>query len=415
MTGAASFRVGWCPSAHRPMLAGDGLILRVKPRAGVFSVAQLAVIAEVAATCGNGAIDMTRRANVQIRGVTENSFTAALERLYRARLIDDDPAAEQIRNVTVDPLSDQCRWIAAGLEQALTADKKFHSLPAKFGFAVYDAAAPRVQADINLQAFANGSVRLSLDGDPASSFDCPNSQAADAARSLALAFLTIQEGNRSVRRMRHLVQHQGAPSLFAAAGLAPISPLPLPSPIGVFQLGLIGDNVINGAAVAPPFGRVDAGDLKTFAELLTSLDLAEVRLSHRRAFVVPLKEALEAQALMSWAAGKGWMTDANDPRGRIDVCTGRPGCTRSTTDTRRDAAAIAADFLKHRPDVKSVHISGCGKGCARSASADFTLVARGGLYDIICAGAIDAPPVRKNVPAGQIVIELCGLHGGAYG
>ena len=36
---------GWCPGALRPMLSGDGLVLRVRPHGGRLSQAQAAGIA----------------------------------------------------------------------------------------------------------------------------------------------------------------------------------------------------------------------------------------------------------------------------------------------------------------------------------------------------------------------------------
>ena len=64
---------GWCPSALRPMLSGDGLVVRLRPRGGRLSSAQAAGIAELSARHGNGLIDLTGRANLQIRGVREES------------------------------------------------------------------------------------------------------------------------------------------------------------------------------------------------------------------------------------------------------------------------------------------------------------------------------------------------------
>ena len=39
MTATAHLRKGWCPGALRPMQSGDGLLLRVRPKAGSFSIA----------------------------------------------------------------------------------------------------------------------------------------------------------------------------------------------------------------------------------------------------------------------------------------------------------------------------------------------------------------------------------------
>lgn len=58
---------GWCPGALRPMLSGDGLVVRVRPHGGRLAATQAAGIAELAARHGNGLIDVTSRANLQVR------------------------------------------------------------------------------------------------------------------------------------------------------------------------------------------------------------------------------------------------------------------------------------------------------------------------------------------------------------
>ena len=58
---------GWCPTALRPMLSGDGLVVRIRPRGGRLSAAQALGIADLATRHGNGLIDLTGRANVFAR------------------------------------------------------------------------------------------------------------------------------------------------------------------------------------------------------------------------------------------------------------------------------------------------------------------------------------------------------------
>ncbi|MEO6855833.1 MAG: hypothetical protein ABI410_07150, partial [Rhodoferax sp.] len=64
---------GWCPGALRPMLSGDGLVVRVRPYAGRLTPAQAAGIAALARQHGNGMLDLTSRANLQLRGVHPES------------------------------------------------------------------------------------------------------------------------------------------------------------------------------------------------------------------------------------------------------------------------------------------------------------------------------------------------------
>ena len=50
MSVAASFEVkGWCPGGLRPMASGDGLIIRVRPWCGAFTLEQAAGLAEIPA------------------------------------------------------------------------------------------------------------------------------------------------------------------------------------------------------------------------------------------------------------------------------------------------------------------------------------------------------------------------------
>jgi precorrin-3B synthase len=113
---------GWCPSALRPMLSGDGLVVRLRPRGGRLSSAQATGIAELSQRHGNGLIDLTGRANLQIRGVREQSHEPLIEGLDRLGLIDAELYAEAQRNILVSPFwneGDDIRSLAAELEQAL--------------------------------------------------------------------------------------------------------------------------------------------------------------------------------------------------------------------------------------------------------------------------------------------------------
>ena len=81
MTATAHLRKGWCPGALRPMQSGDGLLLRVRPKAGSFSIAELEAIADAASRFGSGEIDLTNRGNLQLRGVSEETYPEALAAL----------------------------------------------------------------------------------------------------------------------------------------------------------------------------------------------------------------------------------------------------------------------------------------------------------------------------------------------
>ncbi|MEM9636722.1 MAG: cobalamin biosynthesis protein CobG, partial [Pseudomonadota bacterium] len=69
---------GWCPGAFKPMMSGDGLIVRVRPFFARLSREQVLGLCDLVHSYGSGILDLTNRANLQIRGVSEDAFDALL-------------------------------------------------------------------------------------------------------------------------------------------------------------------------------------------------------------------------------------------------------------------------------------------------------------------------------------------------
>ena len=103
MTAAPAIK-GWCPTLLSPMQSGDGWLARVKPSAGVLSAAAARIIADAARRHGNGHIDLTSRANLQIRGLTARSAEEFAETIIGAGLANTNPLLEAVRNVMASPL-----------------------------------------------------------------------------------------------------------------------------------------------------------------------------------------------------------------------------------------------------------------------------------------------------------------------
>ena len=70
---------GWCPGALRPMPSGDGWLVRIRPPGGVLTPAQAAGIARAARAHGNGVLDLSQRANLQLRGVRPEAHAALID------------------------------------------------------------------------------------------------------------------------------------------------------------------------------------------------------------------------------------------------------------------------------------------------------------------------------------------------
>ena len=72
MNAIAPRRKGWCPGALRPMETGDGLLARVRaPRRAACRSIRPRRSPRPRFACGNGAIGLSARGNLQLRGVSE--------------------------------------------------------------------------------------------------------------------------------------------------------------------------------------------------------------------------------------------------------------------------------------------------------------------------------------------------------
>ncbi len=410
MTSAAHLRKGWCPGALRPMRSGDGLLVRVRPRAGVFPISALREIATTAARFGSGEIDLTNRGNLQLRGVSDDNYEAALAALDVTGLIDQSVVAEAVRNVVVDPLSGidparaDIRELAADLEAALVEDQRLWSLPGKFGFSFSGTAEPRVggRATDIMIASEGDRFKVCLDGATEVICDIALNEVVPAAEHLALVFLGLRENDSSLGRMRDVVARIGAVTIFAMAGLhtsgSPgVRASGSPAPVGM----LAREGEVFGIGVGLPFGRIVAAQLDALCGAAAAEGVNDVHPSPERVLVFPMRDSEGGAALLDAADGLGLITAARDARLAIDVCPGSPACGNASTDTRGDAARLVEAFNSYLSGY-TLHVSGCEKGCARRAKADFTIVAHHGRYDLIRNGIPGDPIVIAGVKSDDI-------------
>ena len=397
---AAIQHKGWCPGALRPMLSGDGWLVRLRISGGVVSATAAGAIADCAKTYGNGLLDLSARANLQLRGVQEASLPALVEALQAHGLIDESAEAEAVRNVLASPLAGlspdaafDIRPHVRALEQRLASDAALHGLPSKFGFIVDDGGGlslSGVGADIRFLALHGQRFLFSLAGcDEAAVIDAADLP--EVAAQIAVAFLDqARQCQTSPRRMGALVASRGAVGLWRAAGLVPTHLTPRaatpPEPLGHHPLDASG---FLGLGLA--FGRLSAGDLIWLADMAQAHGAGKLRLTPWRAILLPGVDAIAAQRILSQASDH-FITDPNDARLAVIACPGAPACASAQASTQDDALSLAPLARALSPAGVTLHVSGCAKGCARPSSTAVTLVARAGLYDLITQGrASDIP------------------------
>jgi precorrin-3B synthase len=426
MTGSAvHLRRGWCPGALRPMESGDGLIVRVRPRAGGLDAETLIALAHAASRYGNGQIDLTRRANLQLRGVTYETLPRLLDLLAEHGLLDANAEAEAVRNILVSPLAGadpsevlDVRPLVCELAQVLDADRALWGLPGKFAFLIDGGGALPLdaeRADVRLRAIRSGKeARIAVGIDrPGGTLWLGLTRPAGplVAVRVAHAFLRSRPGDGCIR-FRDL-SDSGAERIRAAISEivdpieAPPSPRVRSSPLGLLEDG----GRVFAVGIAVPFGRIESAVLRGLAEALAAAGAEEVRLSPWRTIYVPVSRGISAEGVLGAAAALGLIVDGKDPLLIFAACPGAPACSRAVADTRKDAQLLAAAIRSH-PEIRSVHVSGCPKGCARSKPADLVLVAGGDGYGLIRNGTASDRPER-TIASTELGALPSLLHRGA--
>ncbi|MGB6326406.1 MAG: precorrin-3B synthase [Methylocella sp.] len=429
MTSETILRKGWCPGARRPMQAKDGLLVRLRIGGGIVPAATMRGIAQAGRAHGSGLFDLSARANLQMRGVRGESVALLIKTLDGLGLLDENAAAEAVRNVLVSPLAgldgrDDVSSAAKALEAALAANKDLHALPGKFGFLIDDGSGlslAGVRADVRFdwtggkQPFA---IAIGGHADEAIFLGlCGRDDIPDIASRLARAFLRLgSQMAEPPRRMRGLIESCGAGAIAGLAGLRPGPPrksgiIEEPNPVGLLRFN---ERYCFGVGAA--FGRLDANMLDAAARAAEIFGTGEIRLTPWRALILPHVRVRQAGAMRAYFTAHRFIVGHEDARLAIAACGGASTCERGTTDTRSDALALMFFARRFRKTGVALHVSGCAKGCARQAATPFTLIADAGRYDLVVdvtainAGTNDAK--RLDLAAAREILETMARTAG---
>lgn len=395
MTGGTPMRKGWCPGALRPMMAKDGLIVRLKISCGILSASTMRGIAQAGRQYGNGRFDLTSRANLQMRGVREGQLPRLTSALGALGLLDRNAAAEAVRNVLVSPLaglngSGEAHSAAKALEESLAANTDLYALPAKFVFSIDDGSGlslDAIPADVRFD-FADGSepYLVSIGGsfkDTIALGRCAAKDIPDIAVRLARAFLSLAApASEPPRHMSGLIEFCGAEKVAAAAGLRLYKEERRVASKAASPIGLLCHDGQHSFGAAAPFGSFDADMLEDAARGAGIFGTGEIRLTPWRALVFPLKRREQAPIMRDFLAAHGFIVDCEDARLSVGACGGSPYCARASTDTRSDALALMLPARRLQKSGLALQVFGCGKSCGLTQHAPLTLTAHAGLYEL---------------------------------
>ncbi len=385
---------GWCPSLFKPMETGDGFLVRIKPFLSRITSEQAHFIADTANRLGNGLINLSQKANLQLRGFSRQNTLRIIPEVIYNHLSAPTSYQEKKRNLLVsplaalDPLCDPAtEWIVQHLQTMLLRTNGLSRLSGKFSFIVDGGGQYPLTdcfSDINLRAY-QGQWVIQL-GHTQKVMVCSAEKAPLFVMKLA-KYLAQHDPRR-------LIHDPEADKLFEIfeTQLINYNPPPLKRSSSV---GVIGENL--GIGVGIPYGLMHADDLHQLAEVAQHHGDGMLHLTPWRSIIL----SHCSEELLSFFPRL--ITDEQDFRSHIIACPGEPYCPRSAINILQDAPILAQTWGNNRGYL---HISGCPKGCALPDVNSITLCATDNGYNIIINGKADTDTVYMHLSLPETVAFL---------
>ena len=164
-----------CPCLLRPWPADDGALVRLRLVGGATRLDQLAALGRVAQAYGDGTVHLTKRANLQVRGLPtaagscgEPALPDEVVTAIEATGLLPSRSHELVRNILLSPLSGvaggrvDLRPVAGALDRALRATPAAAGLSARFLFVLDDGRGDVVdrRGDLTVVALNAGTTQV---------------------------------------------------------------------------------------------------------------------------------------------------------------------------------------------------------------------------------------------------------------
>jgi len=389
------------------MPSGDGLIVRVRPQHARISAQDLAALARLARAAGNGIIELTRRGNLQLRGVSAGSWPALCTELCERGLAGPTPEEDAHPALFVCPLSGldpRCPPLEAladgllavlreratdsspagaiapgGLTPDFSAPDRPASparLPDKFSVVLGGGShsSDALSADIHVRLHPSHPDRAELlvagKADDATLLGSCLAGAAPSALRALLQAIAAHPPER--RRMRDAVAADLAalrlavrPFLVDAGRREPGWGAP---EVG-YHTGLS-----DWFGYSLPFGSASAEDWAALARVAERLGSSELRFTPTHHVLIVGVRPEHRQALVDLGQRRSFGVRQPARALELVACSGSPACGSAHGETRSLAGRLGKLLGGRARDRATVHVSGCEKSCARQEAADVTLV-----------------------------------------
>ncbi|WP_297322022.1 precorrin-3B synthase [uncultured Bartonella sp.] len=398
-----------CPGLFRMPAANDGGICRIKLPMGQFNDKAIEGVADAAEIFSNSHVELTTRANLQIRAVAKHNEKQLIAALLELGLGPLTREGDDIRNVMVAPTAGiDCNMffdttqLGKKLLEMLQTNRQFSRLSPKFSFLINGGETTKVTdhvADIWLSALPDGE-KLNFGFASCSDNDCngkstavgsiSTDKALEFIRSCLETFIAVSKSDPSISRMKHLChsQHysvfltdlrQRFPHKIAKPVTLPQKPTKVSALTGIFPQN---DRPFFYVGARPHLGRLSSLSLRAIAKIIKiRAQNSPIRLTHYQGIIVPDCSAYEAELIKKELASIGLAVDKSDPALDIFCCAGAPACRSGLSNVQRDGKYLIDYFTSAL--TNPVHLTACPKACVATVAFDFTALAtKDSVYDL---------------------------------
>ncbi|MCW3015170.1 MAG: precorrin-3B synthase [Solirubrobacterales bacterium] len=382
-----------CPGILRLHPAADGHLARVRLPGGVLRAPGLRAVTTLAAR-GNGVVELTSRASLQVRGLHATDAARAAELLDNAGLLPS-PEHDRVRNILASPFGGRhpaaalrTDDVVTALDRGLCQDGALAGLPGRFLFVVEDGSRTlgRRRADVTLAACERGTrLRLELAGRPTSLTAAP-ADAPALALDAARAFLALLEGDGDAWRIEDMPDGAARVAL-ALGGALRDDAARDHAPTTTVTAGALeqADGRLAVTALVP-LGRVDGTTLAALGALLDD-DVRTLRLSPDRTLTLVDVPAARAPRVIAALESLGLVTTPDSGWDGLSACAGVGACVNAHVDVRAAATRRASARRGLARPLGAEHWAACERGCGRPASVPVSATATAGAIRLERAGA----------------------------
>ncbi len=397
--------------------AQDSYMCRLRLPGGTLQSWQMAGLADLADQSAGGYIDVTTRANLQLREIPADQAMNILYGLRELDIVNLGSGGDNIRNCTASPLSgiDQTELIstiplAKRMHHYILNHREMYGLPRKFNIAFdgggtisaledtndigfhaieipADKATEEIPAGVYFQ-LALGGITGHKDFARATGVVVTPAESVHVAGAIVRVF--VKSGDRTDRkkaRLKYVLDDWGFDRFiqaveeelgytlrkFDSQSLCDRSDENRLAHIGFHQQSQSGRQYVG---VVLPVGRLTSDQARSLSEVAEKYGSGEIRLTVWQNVIIPHVRDEDVENVKSALLAMGLEYEASSFRAGLVACTGSAGCKFAAADTKRHAIEIAKvlenEFQLDEPI--NIHLTGCHHSCAQHYIGDIGLL-----------------------------------------